>query len=191
MKPIRIVIVNGLALLALFFLGRLDMLDLSTVEPIAKMGGVITLILQLIYNYSKELTRKENYSNWRLSNSEERLHHTFNTQQSKKRDSEHPNHIEPWEINISDLLYGHPFEVDVHVTDPGSDDLTFTYHYNSQTTIYEYLNNPPFSDPYPSPELNPMDITQTHEISYNGSGTLTLTVSDDDGGSITTDLDIP
>jgi hypothetical protein len=44
-------------LLALFFLGRLDMLDLSTVEPIAKMGGVITSVLQLIYNYSEELTR--------------------------------------------------------------------------------------------------------------------------------------
>jgi hypothetical protein len=27
------------------------------------------------FKYSKELTRKENYSHWRLSNSEERLHH--------------------------------------------------------------------------------------------------------------------
>jgi outer membrane protein assembly factor BamB/PKD repeat protein len=123
--------------------------------------------------------------------SEERLHHTFNTQQSKIKGSLHRNHIEPWEVDISTLLFGHPFTVDVHVQDPGSDDITFTYDYNSHTTTYQYLNNPPNPDPFPSPDINPMDILATHNIDYLGPGTLTVTVSDDDGGITETIMDIP
>jgi predicted GH43/DUF377 family glycosyl hydrolase len=41
--------------------------------------------------------------------SEERAHHTFNTQQSKKRNSGHWNHQEPWEVDLMGLLEGHTF----------------------------------------------------------------------------------
>jgi outer membrane protein assembly factor BamB len=123
--------------------------------------------------------------------SEEKLHHIFNTQQSKIKNSPHKNHIEPWEVNISSLFFGHSFELTVHETDPGSDDLTFTYLYNSQGSTFINLNDPPDPDPFPSPEVNPMDIITTHEIQYSGPGIMTLTVTDDDGGSAVTTLYIP
>ncbi len=43
-----------------------------------------------------------------------------------------------------------------------------------------YLNNPPNPDPYPSPEVKPMDIMDTTTLVYEGSGTLMLVVKDDD-----------
>jgi hypothetical protein len=109
-----------------------------------------------------------------------KIHHTFNVQQSKKRDSEHWNHVESWEVNISAHLIGCQFEVTSHITDPGSDDLTLTYIYGSQVVTVTYLNNPPNSDPYPSPEVNPMDIMDTTTLVYEGSGIVTLVVKDDD-----------
>jgi predicted GH43/DUF377 family glycosyl hydrolase len=118
--------------------------------------------------------------------SEERVHHTFNTQQSKKRGSTHWNHIDPWEVNVMDLLVGHSFEVSAQVTDPGSDDLTPMYSYGSQVITKEYLNNPPNPDPYPSPQVNPRYIMDFTSIIYEGAGTLILIVEDDDGGDVST-----
>jgi PKD repeat protein len=112
-----------------------------------------------------------------------KIHHTFNVQQSKKRDSEHWNHIEPWEVDLSAQLIGLPFEVVSHVTDPGSDDEYFTYTYGSQIINVTYLNNPPDPDPYPSPEVNPVDIYDTTFLVYEGPGTVYLSVTDDDGGT--------
>jgi hypothetical protein len=114
--------------------------------------------------------------------SQERIHHTFNTQQSMKRNSDHWNHVEPWEVNIMSLLVGHSFEVSAHVTDPGSDDETITYIYGSQTLSIIYHNNPPNLDPYPSPEINPRGIIDNTQIIYEGSKILTVYVEDDDGG---------
>jgi hypothetical protein len=122
--------------------------------------------------------------------SEERAHHTFNTQQSKKRNSNHWNHEEPWEVDIMELLEGHSFEVSTHVTDPGSDDLTFIYSYGSQVISKTYLNDPPDPDPYPSPQVNPRDIIDTTQIIYEGGGTLDLAVEDDDGGTMSLSLDL-
>ncbi|UCE38094.1 MAG: hypothetical protein JSW00_02315 [Thermoplasmata archaeon] len=120
--------------------------------------------------------------------SEEKVHHTFNTQQSMIRDSDHWNHVEPWEVDISALLIGHPFEVTSDVSDPGSDDETITYTYGTQTVSKKYYNNAPTNtpDPYPSPEVNPVVLSDTTTLIYEGSGTLTLTVKDDDNFRLST-----
>jgi len=110
------------------------------------------------------------------------IHHTFNVQQSKKRNSEHWNHVEPWEVDLNDHFIGLPFEITSHITDPGSDDEILTYEYGSQVVTATYLNNPPNPDPYSSPEVNPRDIYNTTSFVYEGSGTLSFIVEDDDGG---------
>ncbi len=109
-----------------------------------------------------------------------KIHHTFNVQQSKKRDSDHWNHVEPWEVDLNPHFIGLPFEITSHITDPGSDDETLTFTYGSQVKTVTYLNNPPNPDPYPSPEVKPMDIKVTTTMVYEGSGTVTLVVKDDD-----------
>jgi outer membrane protein assembly factor BamB len=109
-----------------------------------------------------------------------RIHHTFNVQQSKKRDSDHWNHVEPWEVDLNCHFIGLPFEITSHVTDPGSDDETLTFTYGSQVKTVTYLNNPPNLDSYPSPEINSVDIMDTTILIYVGAGTVTLVVKDDD-----------
>jgi PKD repeat protein len=72
-------------------------------------------------------------------------------------------------------------------TDPGSDDLTFTWNWGdgTQDTTTVYYNNKLSSDPYPSPEINPRDITDlvSHTYGDNGVFIVTITVEDDDGGT--------
>jgi outer membrane protein assembly factor BamB len=109
-----------------------------------------------------------------------KIHHTFNVQQSKKRDSDHWNHVEPWEVDLNPHLNGLPFEITSHITDPGSDDETLGYEYGSQIVTIDYLNNPPNPDPFPSPEVNPRDILDTTTLIYEGPGTIVLVVKDDD-----------
>jgi outer membrane protein assembly factor BamB len=118
------------------------------------------------------------------------IHHNFNIQQSKKRDSEHWNHIEPWEVDMNPQFVGFNFEITSHVNDPGSDDETLTYTYGSHIETVTYLNNPPNPDPYPSPEVNPVDIIDTTTLIYEGPGTVILVVNDDDYGLDITTLDI-
>jgi hypothetical protein len=125
-----------------------------------------------------------------MNGSVKKIHHTFNVQQSKKRDSDHWNHVEPWEVNISSHLIGCQFEVTSHVTDPGSDDLTLTYIYGSQVVTITYLNNPPIPDSFPSPEVNPRDIIDTTYLTYEGPGTLELVAVDDDGGTVSVSLEL-
>jgi hypothetical protein len=111
-----------------------------------------------------------------------KIHHTFNVQQSKKRDSEHWNHVEPWEVNLSGNLTGCTFQITTHITDPGSDDEILTYTYGIQTIIKNHLNNPPNTDPYPSPEHQPRDFVDVSSLIYEGSGDIALSVKDDDAG---------
>jgi hypothetical protein len=121
---------------------------------------------------------------------EERIHHTFNTQQSKKRNSDHPNHIEPWEVDLMKQLMGHQFDVSYEISDPGSDDEILTFNYGSQVKTITHLNHPPDPDPYPSPEINPRDIMDTTKLIYEGSDTLILNVEDDDGGVASSSMDL-
>ncbi len=109
-----------------------------------------------------------------------KIHHTFNVQQSKKRDSDHWNHVEPWEEDLNVQFVGLNFKITSHITDPGSDDETLTFNYGSQVKTVTYLNNPPNTDPYPSLEINPRDIMDTTTLVYEGPGTITLVVEDDD-----------
>ncbi|MFX0205688.1 MAG: PQQ-binding-like beta-propeller repeat protein, partial [Candidatus Hodarchaeota archaeon] len=109
-----------------------------------------------------------------------KIHHTFNVQQSKKRDSEHWNHVEPWEVELNAHFIGLPFEIISYITDPGSDDETLTFTYGSQVKTVTYLNNPTNPDPYPSPEINPVDIIDTTTLIYEGAGTVIVVVKDDD-----------
>ncbi len=83
-------------------------------------------------------------------------------------------------MDLSAYFIGLPFEITSHITDPGSDDETLTYSYCSQVKTVTYLNNPPNPDPYPSPEVNPVDILDTTTLSYEGPGTVILVVRDDD-----------
>ncbi len=109
-----------------------------------------------------------------------KIHHTFNVQQSKKRDSEHWNHVEPWEVDLNGHFIGLPIEITSYITDPGSDDETLTITYGTQSVTVVYLNNPLNPDPYPSPEVNPRDFMDTTILVYEGPGTVTLVVKDDD-----------
>lgn len=118
----------------------------------------------------------------------QKLHHNFNVQQSMKRGSDHWNHVEPWDVDLNFALIGYDFEVTYQISDPGSDDEIVTSVYGSQNITTIHLNNPPNPDPFPSPDVNPRDIITTIPVVYEGPGTLTLHVVDDDGGTVTTTI---
>ncbi|MCK5548201.1 MAG: PKD domain-containing protein [Thermoplasmata archaeon] len=102
------------------------------------------------------------------------------------------NNVDPQVDPLPDMTIdeGDAVTFDVHATDPGSDDLTFDWLWeyapwcDKSTT---YLNNPPDPDPYPSPEVNPRNVTDSASCTYgdNGVFTVTLTVCDDDDGCTT------
>jgi hypothetical protein len=147
-------------------------------------------------------------------------HHTFNVQQSIKRDSDHWNHVEPWIVPLHvGAVVGAPIKFVATATEPGSDDLTFTWDWGdmtSDTIVYLYdpvtlrpnttadPAYPPGSpyEPYGAPwdpyypmgggQYPPLSVTDMtyHTYSYEGTFTVTLTVTDDDGGSDTYTLDI-
>ncbi|MFQ5884433.1 MAG: PKD domain-containing protein [Thermoplasmata archaeon] len=108
---------------------------------------------------------------------EERIHHTFNVR-----------HEDTWTWLIDDLspyFLGHNITFVVTACDPGSDDLTFRWNWgDGNTTETVYYNDGIGPDPYPSPEVNPITITDAVEHSYASAGTyaIVLTVTDDDGG---------
>ena len=111
-----------------------------------------------------------------------RIHHTFNVR-----------HPETWTWTIGDLrpyVVGFPIRFDAHASDPGSDDLTFSWSWGdgSAETVRTYFNDGLAPDTYPSPDVNPISVTdiETHLFASRGTFTVTLAVSDDDGGTTTT-----
>jgi hypothetical protein len=93
-------------------------------------------------------------------------------------------------VDLNAHFIGLAFEITSHIIDPGSDDETLTFTYGSQVKTVTYLNNPPNPDPYPSPEVNPLDIMDTTTLIYEGLGILTIQTEDDDGGFCMATLDI-
>ncbi len=109
---------------------------------------------------------------------ETRLHHTFNVQ--------HPETYVWEEDDLAQYLVGHSITFIATASDVGSDDLTFEWDWGDSTiTSNVYYNNGISPDPYPSPDINPITVTDvtTHAYSTPGPFTITLTVYDDDGGS--------
>ncbi|UCG70278.1 MAG: PKD domain-containing protein [Thermoplasmata archaeon] len=123
--------------------------------------------------------------------SSERLHHTFNVRQSDWG-SDHWNHIDPWEVDFAPHLGGHNITFEASASDPGSDDLIFDWEFGDGNTQgpNTYFNDGISPDPPKSPEINPMAATDIVIHSYSSSGiyTITLTVTDDDGGTSFTTL---
>jgi hypothetical protein len=71
--------------------------------------------------------------------------------------------------------------------DPGSDDLALTWNWadGSPSVTTNYLVNPPFTDPDPSPSIQPRDVldTKTHVFGSACLYTIGFSSLDDDAGS--------
>ncbi|MFQ6106061.1 MAG: PKD domain-containing protein [Thermoplasmata archaeon] len=74
---------------------------------------------------------------------------------------------------------------DITVTDPGSDDITVAWSWgDSSPDDFDTYFNGLGPDPYPSPEVNPVNLTAygSHAYGHAGSYSVLITVQDDDNG---------
>lgn len=97
--------------------------------------------------------------------------------------------VKPYIDNLTPVTVdeGESFNLSARVTDPGSDDLILTWDWRISgfsDTINIYLNDPPNNDLQPSPEINPMNITDHVNETYGDNGVfkVLLKAEDDDGG---------
>jgi hypothetical protein len=108
------------------------------------------------------------------------LDHTFNVR--------HPI-TWTWEIrDISAHFIGKDITFSATASDAGSDDLTFEWDWGDGTTSTStYYNDGVGPDPFPSPDVNPITVTdiQMHAFFLPKVYNVTITVTDDDGGSTT------
>jgi hypothetical protein len=85
---------------------------------------------------------------------------------------------------------GEPVDFDGRATDPGSDDLELHWDWDDGTTdTTMYLVNPPNPDPFPSPSIQPRDVTESisHTFADACFYTIGFRATDDDGGVSPTD----
>jgi len=115
-----------------------------------------------------------------------RIHHTFNV--------EHPGTYE-WDVDLTPYLAQLAVRFSAAASDPGSDDLTFTWDFGDGTPAVSttVFNDGVAPDAPKSPGGTfPFTATATAAHGFPGPGTyvVTLTVTDDDGGSTTATMTI-
>jgi PKD repeat protein len=116
-----------------------------------------------------------------------RLHHTCNVK--------HPDTWE-WIIGVNQYLEGHNITFEADSSDPGSDDLTFSWDWNDGSPLVETLccnddiNPEPIYDPGINDIRSPWGICpfsasdmKKHSYVTGGNYSVALTVTDDDGGT--------
>jgi len=98
------------------------------------------------------------------------MHHTFNVK--------HPDTWN-WTVGLNSMLAGREITFTATATDPGSDDLTFTWDWGDVTPAVNvtYVCNGTF--PFTATDI------ETHEYISSGEYPLVLMVTDDDGSSST------
>lgn len=91
---------------------------------------------------------------------------------------------------------GEPLAVSGRSTDPGSDDLALSWDWDdgppAPDVTTTYLNDPAFPDPFPSPEINPRDVTDSQSHMFTGACfyEVGFAALDDDGGSASDSVDV-
>jgi hypothetical protein len=107
------------------------------------------------------------------------LQHNFNVK--------HPDRWE-WTIGVNQYFVGHEITFESEASDPGSDDLTFTWSWDDGTPDHStvYFNDAAVGpDPYPSPDgtypFSAFDMSK-HAFASAGTYNVKLSVEDDDGG---------
>jgi subtilisin family serine protease len=91
---------------------------------------------------------------------------------------------------------GEPLDVSGRSTDPGSDDLALSWDWDdgppAPDVTTAYLNAPPSPDPFPSPEINPRDVTDSQSHTFTGACfyEVGFAALDDDAGSASDSVDV-